>query len=146
MPAWLFEVKGWGEPVPVVAVQPQYLDDPSDQPSDTPATGTTDPSVVPPGSARASFSFDKAARGDSPDVVVVSYGDNGTRCNHPNPTGVAKEDAGHVYVLLEADAPDPDRACTEDYAEQHLTVRLQAPLGDRQVVDASTDKVVPLSE
>jgi hypothetical protein len=50
-----------------------------------------------------------------------------------------------VWLALEADAPAPNRACTDDYGTVELVVKLQAPLGDRTVVDLSTNKPVPSS-
>jgi hypothetical protein len=50
VPAWLFEVKGWTEPLPVVAVQPKYLPEPSAAPTTRPEPGaSTEPGgAVPP--------------------------------------------------------------------------------------------------
>jgi hypothetical protein len=153
VPAWLFEVKGWTEPLPVVAVQKQYLPEP-EQPSaePKPGTGTEPGGVVPPvppastdpGSAREAFSFDKAARGTAADQLVVTYGDSSS-CVHENVTASAKEAPDAVYVLLEADARDPNTACTEDYRAVERTITLQAPLGDRKVFDAASGKEVALS-
>jgi hypothetical protein len=153
VPAWLFEVKGWTEPLAVVAVQAKYLA--TDEPTD-PATVKPDPSggIVPPapppgtepdpGATRSAFGFDKASRGTSTDEVVVTYGDSSS-CPHENVTHVAKEDSTTVYVGLQADAQDPGTACTDDYRIMNVVVKLQAPLGDRKVVDVSTGKAVPLS-
>jgi hypothetical protein len=62
-------------------------------------------------------------------------------------TGIAKESADTVWVLLEADQPaaNADRACTDDYRAREVTVTLQAPLGDRTVKDITTNKDVPRS-
>jgi hypothetical protein len=90
------------------------------------------------------FSFDKASHGADADQLVVTYGDSSS-CAHENVTAQAKEDTKTVYVILEADNRDPDVACTEDYRAVERTIRLQAPLGNRSVVDASTGKQVPLS-
>jgi hypothetical protein len=154
VPAWLFEVKGWTSPLPVVAVQARYLPSPEPAASDDPGTvkpggsepGTVDPvpPAADPGTARTLFSFDKAARGPEADQVVVTYGDSSS-CPHVNVTAQSKETEDAVYVVLEADAQDPDVACTEDYRAMERTVTLQAPLGDRKVYDASTNEVVPLS-
>ena len=159
VPAWLFEAKGWTEPIAVVAVQKQYLPQPTPAPTSKPEPGastepggavppappaSTEPNGGSPGTARESFSFDKAARGTDPASVVVTYGDSSS-CVHENVTAAAKESADTVWVLLEADARDPGTACTEDYRAVEKVVPLQAPLGDRRVVDITTNKAVPLS-
>ena len=161
LPAWLFEVKGWTVPLPVVAVQKQYLPDPEPVASDDPGVvppdgGTTStkpeppgevppaPPVADPGASRTAFSFDKAARGTEPNQLVVTYGDSSS-CPHENVTAEAKEDPTAVYVVLEADARDPKTICTDDYRIMTKTVTLRAPLGDRKVYDATTGKAVPLS-
>ena len=148
VPAWLFDVKGSTEPVAAVAVQPQFLlkDDPT--PSE-PAVEPGTPESVPPAPngtapARGPLSFDSAFRGDTPNSVVVQYGESGS-CPNRNVTSVAKEDATTVYVVLEADLMPPDQVCTADYRPVRVTVDLQAPLGERKVVDTSTGKQVPLS-
>ena len=154
VPAWLFEIKGWTDPLPVVAVQAKYLPSPEPAPRDDPATVKPEPGggAVPPappastdpGSARQGFSFDKAAHGDSPNEVVVTYGDSSS-CPHENVVGMAKETPDAVHVVLEADAIDPDTACTEDYRAMERTITLLAPLGDRKVIDAHTGKEVAVS-
>jgi hypothetical protein len=145
VPAWLFEIKGWTAPQPVVAVQEKYLPKPAEPTADPGTPGAVPPAPpVAGGPAREAFSFDKAARGDQPDQLVVTYGDSST-CVHENVTAQAKEDADTVYVVLEADTRDPDVACTEDYKPVERTLRLQAPLADRKVVDASSGKPVPLT-
>jgi hypothetical protein len=152
VPAWLFEVKGWTSPLPVVAVQAKYLPSPEPVASSDPGTvkpgdpGTVDPvpPATDPGAARTMFSFDKVARGPEANQVVVTYGDSSS-CPHVNVTAQAKEAEDAVYVVLEADAQDPDVACTDDYRAMERTITLQAPLGDRKVYDASTNRVVPLS-
>src|SRR5206468_892945 len=117
---------------PVVAVQAKYLPSPEPQPSDDPATVKPDPGgAVPPAppastepapASRAPLAFDKAARGTSPDQVVVTYGDSSS-CPHTNVTHEVKEDATTVYVILQADAPDPGTACTEDYRAMPVVVK-----------------------
>jgi len=146
VPAWLFEVKGWTAPLPVVAVQKQYLPSPEEPTADpgTPGAVPPAPPATEPAPAREAFAFDKASRGDAPDQLVVTYGDSSS-CVHENVTAQAKEDAETVYVILEADTRDPDVACTEDYRPVERTIRLQAALGDRKVVDASTGKQVPVT-
>jgi hypothetical protein len=152
VPAWLFEVKGWTEPLAVVAVQAKYIASP--EPADDPATAKPEPSgdvVTPappshgdPPVARQSFPFDKAARGDSPNEVVVTYGDSST-CPHKNVTSYFKETADAVSIGLDADVLPPNTACTDDYRAMQYVVTLQAPLGDRKVIEALSTREVPLS-
>lgn len=153
VPAWLFEAKGWTEPIAVVAVQKQYLPEPTPAPTSKPEPGaSTEPGgQVPPappasgepGTARQSLPVDGASAGKGNWLIAV-YGDSSS-CPHQNVTGVAKESADTVWVLLEADAPVPNtlQACTDDYVAMHVSVPLQAPLGDRRVVDITTNKPVP---
>ncbi|HUR15357.1 MAG TPA: hypothetical protein VM097_12815 [Mycobacteriales bacterium] len=151
VPAWLFEVKGWTEPIAVVAVQAQYLPQPTPEPTSKPEPGvSTEPGgAVPPappdggdpGTARQPVRVDKAYAGEGSTLIAV-YGQSGS-CPLENVIGEAKETADAVYLVLQADAPVADRACTDDYNAVEHVVRLQAPLGDRKVVDASTNKPVP---
>jgi hypothetical protein len=155
VPAWLFEVKGWTEPLAVVAVQKQYLPQPTPEPTGKPEPGaSTEPGgALPPappvsgdpGTARQSVQVDRAYAGKGSTLIAV-YGDSSS-CPHENVTGIAKESADTVWVLLEADQPaaNGDRACTDDYRAREVTVTLQAPLGDRTVKDITTNKDVPLS-
>jgi hypothetical protein len=153
VPAWLFEAKGWTEPIAVVAVQKQYLPEPTPEPSTKPEPGASTepggavppvpPASADPGTAREPVHVDKAYAGKGNALVAV-YGDSSS-CVHENVTGVAKESADTVWVLVEADAFPPNTACTEDYRAVEVTVTLQAPLGDRQVVDITTNKPVPRS-
>jgi len=153
VPSWLFGLKDSVEPVPVVAVEPAYLDTghdpaPTDKPvpeptAVPPSAGGTDPGQTDPGAAREAFSFDAAWRGETPASLVVRYGDSSS-CVREKVTHAVKESDEAVYVLLEADARDPELACTEDYRAVERVITLEAPLGDRQVFDASTSKQVPL--
>ena len=167
LPAWLFEVKGADEPVPAVAVEPRYLatgasTDPSGtgvkpgtDGSSTSGSGTAsgqpfDPGAngsgadVPPQSARTQLAFDAAHRAKTADALLVQYGDSSS-CKHQNVTPLAKEDATTVYVQLESDRMDTLVACTEDYTAVTVQVDLQAPLGQRKVVDLTTGKQVPVT-
>jgi hypothetical protein len=146
VPSWLFEVKGSSEPVVGVAVQHRFLPTPSPV---APTTTVTDepappPSSVEPAPARVPLAFDAAYRASVPEAVVVQYGDSSS-CPHQDVTPAVKESADSVVVLLEADPMQPLVACTEDYRAVRLTVKLQAPLGDRAVIDGSTGKPVPLT-
>jgi hypothetical protein len=152
VPAWLFEAKGWTEPIAVVAVQKQYLLEPTPEPTSKPEPGASTepggavppvPPATDPGTARQPVRVDKAYAGEG-DALVAVYGQSGS-CPLENVTSQVKEGADTVWLALEADAPAPNRACTDDYGTVELVVKLQAPLGDRTVVDLSTNKPVPSS-
>ena len=143
VPAWLFEVKGDHEPVAAVAVQEKYLpqDDPAaSEPAIDPGTPESIPPALP---SRMPLSFDGASAG-SGSSVVVQYGDSSS-CPHTGVTHDVKEDDTTVYVFLQADPMATDQVCTTDYVGVKVTVDLQAPLGDRTVVDGTTGKPVALS-
>ena len=91
---------------------------------------------VDPSASRASFGFDAAFPSDDPNVVIVQYGDSGS-CPHANVTHVAKESSDSIVVVLEGDAMSTKQACTDDYRQMLVTVKLAAPLGDRKVIDGS---------
>ncbi|MFN2537139.1 MAG: hypothetical protein ABR549_03175, partial [Mycobacteriales bacterium] len=147
VPSWLFAVKGGGT-IAAIAVEKQYRA--TENASDTPATaspGTVDPGrpteVAPAPPSQTQVPVMAAKRGPRPESVVVTY-DNGG-CGRKNLQAQAKEDADHVYVILTADAPPADQVCTTDSRPQDVTIDLQAPLANRQVIDASTNKPVPLT-
>lgn len=142
VPAWLFAVKDWTEPVVGIAVEAKYLDT-GTEPTTRPTPGTTDEPAPPPSTVREQFSFDRASRASDANAVTVQYGDSGT-CPHENVTEAVKESSDTVVVLLEADPP-PSGPCTSDYKIVNRVVKLQAPLGTRTVVDGATGKPVPLS-
>lgn len=101
------------------------------------------PPAPSPGAARADFAFDAAYGTDEPREVVVQYGDSSS-CPHERVTHAVTESADRVVVTLTADAQDPGRACTADYRQRLVPVRLQEPLGDRVLVDGSRGEQVPV--
>jgi hypothetical protein len=143
LPAWLFTTDNWPTFLPQLAIEPRFLD--------LPKPVTIDPGIKPvppapgpnvdPGAAHAAFSFDAAFPSDDPNVVIVQYGDSSS-CPHANVTHDVKESADSVTVFLQADAFPPDQVCTDDYRQQLVTLSLQAPLGDRKVIDGSRDEAV----
>ena len=105
---------------------------PAPSPSASPSPAST--------SARKPFAFDAAYGTDEPREVVVQYGDSGS-CPHRNVTHVVQETADRVVVTLEADAPT-EQPCTADYQQRLVPVRLQSPMGDRELVDGSRGEPV----
>ncbi len=174
LPAWLFDILGSPDPVAGVAVEPKYLGtgtDPGTEPTapgtdpgtpvEPPSSGEPPPPAQPPSSTepkptrsppsstepkptRSPLAFDSAYRAKTANAVLVQYGDSSS-CAHTGVTHAVKESADSVVVLLEADTMEPLRACTEDYRPVQVEVALQAPLGDRTVIDGSNGREVPLS-
>jgi len=142
VPAWLFEVRGSSDPIAAVAVDPKYLPQPE------PGTPVGGPPVsgnaVPPAGPRAPFSFTKASRTAEAGILSVEYGDSSS-CPHQNVTHSVKESADSVVVVLEADSFRSLVACTDDYKAIDVVIKLQAPLGDRTVIDGATGRTIPLS-
>ena len=150
VPSWLFALKTGGR-IAAIAIEKQYR---TAGPEDTPGTvepgtnpGSVDPAppteVAPPAPAQTLVAVMSAKRGPKPDSVVVTY-DNGG-CGHKNLQAQAKEDDAHVYVVLTADPVAGDMVCTQELRPTDVTIDLQAALADRQVIDTSTDKPVPLT-
>jgi hypothetical protein len=142
LPTWLFDVKGQDYPLVGIAVDPSYLD------TGTP-TATDDPGVVPPGEPSSSdpgaATQPVAITGWSPskadNAVTVHYTTDG--CGLTDVGADVKEDATSVYVVLHGTGPGPNVACSEIAQQQTFEVALQAPLGDRKVVDAGSGQPVP---
>ncbi len=140
-------------PTAPAATEPDSPVGSDDEPTAAPApapTRTTAPTPAPapstapqpsPDTARSAFPFDAAYGTDEPGEVVVQYGDSSS-CPHTNVRHTVRESADRVVVTLEADAMDPGRACTADYRQRLVPVRLQQPLGDRVLVDGSRDEPV----
>lgn len=161
LPAWLFDVKGSEEPVASVAVEPRFLASGSDPGTDPtkpstepgsepvgpptqvdPAPGT-DPGTIEPAPSQEQVAITGASRSKADNAVTVFY-DNGG-CGRTGVRAYAKEDDQAVYVVLQADTRPSEQACTSDFRPAPIEVALQAPLGDRKVIDVSTGKPVPLS-
>jgi hypothetical protein len=148
LPAWLFTVEGWPTPLPQPAIEPRFLKLPEPVKVDPglvdPAEPPTQVDPVPPvepSASRASFGFDAAFPSDDPNVVIVQYGDSGS-CPHANVTHLVKESSDSVVVFLEGDAMSTKQACTDDYRQMLVTVQLDAPLGNRTVIDGSRSEPV----
>lgn len=145
LPAWLFTVKDWPAPLPQVAIEPRFLQLPTPEPVDPglvdPVPPAEPPTQVDPAGPRSSFSFDAAFPADEPNLLTVQYGDSGS-CPHMNVTPLVKESADSIVVTLEGDAQSTKQACTDDYRQQLVPLKLERPLGDRTVIDGSTGKQV----
>ncbi|QDY76392.1 hypothetical protein [Streptomyces qinzhouensis] len=153
VPAWLFSVApgggaGAGFTLAQPAVEPRYLDRngattpggdvppappapdpaPSTAPTAAPAPATP---AVPGGSAVDSY------RVDGRTLTLTFYGGV---CETYRAT--AEENGGAVRVTVKGKWADPAKACIAIAKKQTAKVTLDAPLGDRKVVDASTGTAV----
>jgi hypothetical protein len=146
LPAWLFTVKDWPMPLAQPAIEPEFLIRPTVSPVPV-QTAPDQPAPPAPGKpapnqpARSPFGFDSAFPTDDPKGLIVQYGDSGS-CPHTNVAPLVKESADSVVVTLEGDTQPPDRACTADYRQMLVPLTLQAPLGDRKVIDGSRGDAV----
>jgi hypothetical protein len=119
-------------------LEPGAAPEPSPEPSVLELTHDAEPW----GPGRASFPFDVAFPADDPNAVVVRYGDSSS-CPRRDVDVEVHEAAFDVMVTLVAARLDGG-PCTEDYAARDVTVPLDAPLGDRVVVDGfdATERAV----
>jgi outer membrane biosynthesis protein TonB len=128
------------KPTAAPAPAPTASAAPAPKPTRT-ATAAPAPTATASGAARRPFAFDAAYGTDEPYEVVVQYGDSSS-CPHARVTHAVRESAEQVVVTLEADAQDQERACTTDYRQMLVPVRLKQPLGDRVLIDGSRDQQV----
>ncbi|MFE3517305.1 hypothetical protein [Streptomyces sp. NPDC059166] len=131
VPSWLFTVRPEGggplSTVAQVAVDPEHIASGSTPPS--PA-----PTKAPDGSATGITSY--SADGRTLDVTFW-----GGVCSTYSAS--ATEDGATVRVTVTESKPEPGKACIMIAKELTRTVTLDAPLGDRRVVDASSGERVP---
>ncbi|TXS50862.1 hypothetical protein [Streptomyces sp. t39] len=134
VPSWLFQVRGDGGDttftLPRTAVEPRYVK--ADEPPAREIPRSGDPDGIPPLPGTSYTADDR--------TLTVTFW--GGVCDTYR--GEADESAGKVTVEVEAVDPDPDRVCIAVAEEQSVKVTLDAPLGDRAVVDASNGKELPL--
>ncbi|MEV7070833.1 hypothetical protein [Streptomyces sp. NPDC093990] len=142
VPSWLFEVRATGAKdaftVTYPAVDPAYIASPATATPSAPASPTA-PSDRPTSAPRTrDVEVDGyTAEGDE---LTVSF--TGGVCG--DYTATASEDADRVKVAVTY-TPWPDKVCIMIAKEMQKTVPLDAPLGDREVVD-SDGKAVPLTK
>ena len=167
VPAWLFDVAGSDEPLAVVAVVDELITDPAggDDPTsgsgtsgsepgsggatDTPVAPPSDPGVTPdpglspepvPGGEPLSAPVEKAVL-DGRTLTLVGWG--GACADY---AAIADESADAVKVqIVGKSTVGPDQACIEIALELRLEVTLDAPLGDRAVIDATTGARIPVT-
>ncbi|MFD7978113.1 hypothetical protein [Streptomyces sp. NPDC059071] len=135
VPAWLFtaQAKPGTEPYTVVrtAVDARYLTPPA-KPSPTP-TPAPDQGTAPERQV-TSFTTDAGGR-----KLSVTFW--GGACSDYAVT--AEESPRQVVVRIKETPREPGRACIMVALEITKTVTLQAPLGDRPVVDGASSQAVP---
>jgi hypothetical protein len=159
LPAWLFTVKEQSTPIAVMAVQDQFLAQPSTGVDGNPSavagssggsTGSgggsvgSSPEPVPPATdqpAPASPTSGPAARPVTIDRATLNadgrtltlWGEGGLCADY---TAVAKEDADHVYAVLTSTPSQDGKICPAMAKQVSASVTLQDPLGARTVLDA----------
>ncbi|MFE7466832.1 hypothetical protein ACFU6R_22400 [Streptomyces sp. NPDC057499] len=135
VPSWLFSVRpaagGAGSTVAQVAVEPAYLT------RSGPATGSAVP--TPPGNAEKGLRQSLSYRAEGKELSVTFWG--GVCSTY---TASAAESADTVTVRISESAQPGKQACIAIAKELTRTVTLDAPLGDRRVVDAASGNKIPL--
>ncbi|MFD4155714.1 hypothetical protein ACFWR4_23555 [Streptomyces hydrogenans] len=137
VPAWLFTADpadAAAYTVTSTAVAAEFLVPPA-TPSPEPTPGAPEPSdgTAP---VRRIESFTVA--GDGRTLALTFWG--GVCSTY---TARAAEDPRQVRVWIDEKPDDPDRACILVAKEITVEVELEAPLGDRPVVDAPSEEAVP---
>ncbi|MGF1341071.1 hypothetical protein ACQSMD_13280 [Streptomyces flavovirens] len=134
VPSWLFSVRpddgGAAYTAVRIAVDPAFLTEEGARPTDGTGSGTGDTTT---GERR-----------------ILSYGADGRTLDVTFWGGAcstyevhATEDGSTVRVTVGESNPDPGKACVLIAEELTRTVTLDAPLGDRKVVDAGSGATVP---
>lgn len=144
VPAWLFEVAGNPYPIAQVAVEPGYLGQPRAVP---PEPGVTD-KPADPGSPpdRTTSTFQSVRVSDDGRTVKVTFYGGVEACNIYEL--VAKETPDAAYLVLNHSRPATAGACIEIAELREAAVSLDEPIGNRRLVDATTDstlRAVPAS-
>ncbi|MGY1523006.1 hypothetical protein ACW69C_04430 [Streptomyces sp. MN3] len=138
VPSWLFEVRpaGSGNPFTVThpAVEPEFLAAPTgsgERPGEEPSGPGDEPTSAP--ATRDVEVEGYTAQGDE---LTVTF--TGGVCADYKAT--ASESDGKVTVRV-TETPWPDKVCILIAKQYEQTLRLDAPLGDRQVVTADGEPV-----
>ncbi|WP_406722998.1 hypothetical protein [Streptomyces althioticus] len=138
VPSWLFEVRpaGSGNPFTVThpAVEPEFLaapTGPGERPGEEPSGSGDEPTSAP--ATRDVEVEGYTAQGDE---LTVTF--TGGVCADYEAT--ASESGGKVTVRV-TETPWPDKVCILIAKQYEQTLRLDAPLGDRQVVTAEGEPV-----
>ncbi|MFZ4152775.1 hypothetical protein [Streptomyces pseudogriseolus] len=138
VPSWLFEVRPAGSDSPFTvthpAVEPQFLAAPSgsgERPGEEPSGPGDEPTSAP--ATREVEVQGYRAEGDE---LTVTF--EGGVCADYQAT--ASESGGEVTVRV-TETPWPDKVCIMIAKQYEQTLRLDAPLGDRQVVTADGEPV-----
>jgi hypothetical protein len=131
VPSWLFRVRPAGEEetstVARPAIDPRYLTGPEAPGTPTPSA----PSPAPTGSSSTRDALVTGHRADGRDLTVVYEGGVCTAYE-----ATAREDAKKVTVRVSGTTAHPERPCIAVARIYRATVHLDAPLGDRTVVDS----------
>ncbi|MEU2444019.1 hypothetical protein ABZ588_10885 [Streptomyces althioticus] len=138
VPSWLFEVRPAGSDNPFTvthpAVEPQFLaapTGPGERPGEEPSGPGDEPTSAP--ATRDVEVEGYTAQGDE---LTVTF--TGGVCADYEAT--ASESGGKVTVRV-TETPWPDKVCILIAKQYEQTLRLEAPLGDRQVVTADGEPV-----
>ncbi|MGA5441400.1 hypothetical protein ACPCKW_17990 [Streptomyces griseoincarnatus] len=138
VPSWLFEVRPAGSDNPFTvthpAVEPEFLDAPTgsgERPGEEPSGPGDEPTSAP--ATRDVEVEGYTAQGDE---LTVTF--TGGVCADYKAT--ASESDGKVTVRV-TETPWPDKVCILIAKQYEQTLRLDAPLGDRQVVTADGEPV-----
>ncbi|MFE1266152.1 hypothetical protein [Streptomyces sp. NPDC058758] len=137
VPAWLFTADpadAAAYTVTSTAVAPEFLAPPA-APSPQPTPSAPEPSD---GTAPVRRIESFTVGGDGRTLAVTFWG--GVCSTY---TAHAVEDPRQVRVRIDEKPNDPDRVCVLVAEEVTVEVTLEAPLGDRPVVDAASDEAVP---
>ncbi|MFF9341949.1 MULTISPECIES: hypothetical protein [unclassified Streptomyces] len=137
VPTWLFTADpadSAAYTVTSTAVAPEFLVPPA-TPSPEPTPDAPDPSE---GAAPVRRIESFTVGGDGRTLAVTFWG--GACSTY---TAHASEDPRRVEVRIDEKPDEPGRACILIAEEITVEVTLEAPLGDRPVVDAASDEAVP---
>ena len=146
LPSWLFTVEKSMHPLVQLAVEPRLLT-PSDGGGAAAAspgsTGTAVPPATPsptPGPEQPASRFTAVRRGADDRSIDVTFWGGVPECY--DYTVQAVEDDQTVSLSVVESRDDGATVCIELAVEVTKTVRLDAPLDLRQVVDAETGEVL----